>query len=62
MHSVGLNCRTLNTRRKRIDGKQEYVNHGIILMLTYPVRLDERLPVKLQKVSIDKFKMMLKYR
>jgi hypothetical protein len=54
LHSVGLNLRTLNTRRKRINGKQEYVNDGIILMLTHPVILDERLPIKLEKVSINK--------
>ena len=51
LNSVGLQFKSLNMKRKKIDGKLKYVNDGNILTFIFPIRLDPRLPVKLEKIS-----------
>ena len=51
LNSVGLQFKSLNMKRKKIDGKLKYVNDGNVLTFIFPIRLDPRLPIKLEKIS-----------
>lgn len=54
LKNVGLLFRTLKSRRIMINGVRQSINDGLILTLIHPVILDERLPVKLERIRIDK--------
>ena len=54
LQNVGLIFRTMNSRQVKVNKERQYINDGVILTLIHPVILDERLPVKLESININK--------